>query len=346
MSNMKVFMTGATGLVGSHVLRLLIARGYTSITALRRKGSPLDLVSDVSDQVDWIDGDVTDYAAVAAGMKHADFVVHSAALISYQQKWVSKMHEVNVGGTANIVNAALAAGVQKLVHISSMAVFTRNGGVQHVDENTPWEETPYTSDYGHSKHLAEMEVWRGKAEGLNVSMVLPTIVMGSGFWKQGSSTMFYKAAKGLSFYPVGTTGFVDVRDLALLTILAMERTDAPERMIASGWNASLKDVLSRICELAGKKPPALALQPWQTEIVWRILAPTEWITGAEPMLSKSAARTTACKQSFDNSQSLSLDGFAYTPLDQTLREVMDNYNWAKQQNLVPVPMQFLDAHLA
>ena len=345
MHDKRIFITGATGLVGSHILRLLLARGYTNIVALHRDGSPKDLVASVRDRVEWITGDLTNTELVYEAMSGAHAAIHSAALISYQSRHYAQMHEVNVGGTANVVNASLQHGVSRLVHMSSMAAITRNGGQQHVDETTTWEETRYTSEYGLTKHLSEMEVWRGKAEGLQVSMILPTLVMGSGFWKTGSSSMFYKAGKGLAFYPIGTTGFVDVRDLALLTVLAMEQVDAPERMIACGHNRSLEDVLGSICEMAGKKRPGLALPPWAGEIIWRLLAPTEWITGKEPLLSKSAVRTTSCKQTFDNSRSLSVEGFAYTPLQQTLDDVMTNYKLAASKNFAPIPMDFLPPHL-
>lgn len=345
MQSKRIFITGATGLVGSHIARLLLARGYDNITALRRPGSPDDLVKDVEERITWIDGDITDYDDVEKGASDADWIVHSAALISYQKRYYRKMHEVNVSGTSHIVNAALHCNVEKLLHISSMAVFTRTGGEQHVDENTPWEPTPYTSEYGLTKHKAEMEVWRGQAEGLHVNMLLPTIVMGSGYWKSGSSSMFYKAANGLSFYPVGSIGFVDVRDLALLSVLSLENEDAPTRMIANGSNHSLGHVLGRICELAGKKPPKVALPPSLAEVAWRLMAPVEWITGKEPALTKSSARTTACKQSFDNSRSLTVEGFQYTPLEQSLQDVMDNYAVAAQDGFKAIPMDFLPHHL-
>ena len=345
MPNKRIFITGSTGLVGSHILRLLLLHGYNDIVALRRPGSDTALIESEIDQVTWVEGDVTDFDLVFEAMAGCHAVIHSAALISYQARWYGQMHKVNVGGTTNIVNAALLHNVDKLVHISSMAAITRTGGIQHVDEKIPWEETRYTSEYGLTKHLAEMEVWRGQAEGLRVNMVLPTMVLGSGFWKTGSSSIFYKAGKGLSFYPIGSTGFVDVRDLALLSIRAMEQDDAPKRIIACGHNRSLEDVLGAISEMAGKKRPRVALQPWAGEIIWRLLAPTEWLTGKEPLLSKSAVRTTSCKQIFDNSLSLTVPDFSYTTLDQTLNDVMANYMVARKKDMAAIPMEFLPSHI-
>lgn len=346
MLNKRIAITGATGLVGAHILRLLLRKGYHNIVAMRRPGSRLDLVQDVESGVQWIEGDITDVEAVAELVKGADAAIHCAAIISYVPQQFKAMHKVNVEGTANIVNACLEENVPYLLHMSSISVFRRTGGVQWIDESTPWEPSRYTSEYGLTKHLAEMEVWRGKAEGLRVSMLIPSVVMGSGYWKEGSTTMFYKSAKGLPMYPVGAYGFVDVRDLALLAVRSIEFDSVPERMIASGWNLSLKEILGKITQLAGHKPPRMALPPKAAEVLWRIMWPYQALTGKEPPISKSSARTTSCKLSFDNSLSLTVPSFSYTDLDQTIEDVMGNYKVAKTENFPAIPMDFLPHHLA
>ncbi len=346
MLDKRIAITGATGLVGAHILRLLLRRGYHNLVALKRKGSRLDLVQDIESGVEWIEGDVMDVTTVEQLVSGADAVVHCAAIISYVPQQYPAMHKVNVEGTANVVNACLVAGVPYLLHMSSISVFKRTGGVQWIDEETPWEPSRYTSEYGLTKHLAEMEVWRGKAEGLRVGMLIPSVVMGSGFWKEGSTTMFYKAAKGLPMYPVGSYGFVDVRDLALLAVRSIENDSTPERMIASGWNLSLKEILGKITRHAGHKPPRMALPPWAAEILWRIMWPYQAITGTEPPISKSSARTTRCKLSFDNGLSLSVPDFQYTDLDRSIEDVMENHAIAKSKNFPAIPMEFLPHHLA
>ena len=158
--------------------------------------------------------------------------------------------------------------------------------------------------------------------------------------------MFYKSSKGVPFHPIGSTGYVDVRDLSLLALRSLQQPDSPERMIANGSNHTLGFIMGQISILAGKKPPSLAMPKWASELLWRLLLPTEWITGKEPLLSKSAARTTACKQTFDNTLSLSVKEFKYTPVERSLQDVMDNFAIAKEKNLCPVPMDFLEHHLA
>ncbi len=346
MHSKRIFITGATGLLGAHILRLFLERGYTNIVALRQKSSRMDLVAGVVDRVTWIEGDILDTDSLDNGMKDAQWVVHAAALISYERRMENKQYEVNVDGTTNVVNAALHHGIEKLIHISSISVFTRTGDEQYIDEKTEWEPTPFTSHYGLTKHLGELEVRRGEAEGLNVAIVNPTIIFGSGFWKEGSTSFFYKGARGLKFYPTGANGFVDVRDVACLCILRLENDVSSERMIANGTNSPLIDVFRRIAELVGNPPPFIRLNPAMTEIAWRLLWPYEFITGKESLISKPTARTTACKLHFDNARSLSIPGFSYTPFDKTLSDMAVLYEEASKKNFPAMPMAFLPHHLA
>jgi nucleoside-diphosphate-sugar epimerase len=346
MYQKRIFITGATGLLGSHILRLFLERGYTNIVALCRKSSRMDLVAGVDDRVTWVEGDILDTDLLDTAMKGADWVIHAAALISYENRMQKKQYEVNVDGTMNVVNAALHQGIEKLMHVSSISVFTRTGGEQFINENTEWEPTPFTSHYGLTKHLAELEVRRGEAEGLQVAIINPSIIFGSGFWKEGSTSFFYKGARGLKFYPVGANGIVDVRDVAHMCILRLENDHNSERMIVCGTNSPLIDVFRQIAELMGKPAPFIRLSPAMTEFAWRLLLPYELITGKEPLISKATARTTACKLHFDNARSLSVPGFSYTRLDKTLDDMAKLYRIASKKNFPALPMVFLPHHLS
>lgn len=346
MHTKRILITGATGLLGSHVLRLFLERGYNNIVALRQKSSRMDLVANVADRVTWVEGDLLDTDLIREAMQGVQWVVHAAALISYEKRKRKRQYEVNVKGTAIVVNAALEHAVQRLMHVSSISVFARTGEVQYIDENTEWESSAYTSHYGLTKHLAELEVRRGEAEGLNVAIVNPTLIFGSGFWKEGSTVFFYKGARGLKFYPTGANGYVDVRDVAHLIIRRLEVEHNSARMIVNGVNKPLVDVFRQIAELMGKPAPSIRFGPELVEIAWRLMLPYEWITGIEPMISKSTARTTACILHFDNSRSLSIPEFSYTPLEKTLSDMAGLYREAAKKNFPALPMDFLPHHLA
>ena len=165
--------------MGSYLLRHLVGQGHNNIRALHRPGSSFALVAEVADKVEWVEGDVLDVAALNAVMQGVQQVYHCAALVSFQEKDNREMMRANRDGTANLVNIALEAGIEKLLHVSSIAALGRTPGSNTVSEKTKWQSDSWNSPYGLSKHLAEMEVWRGAAEGLNVAIVNPSNVLGS-----------------------------------------------------------------------------------------------------------------------------------------------------------------------
>src|SRR6185436_10647609 len=118
----------------------------------------------ILDKVDWVEGDVLDVVALQDAMQGIDHVIHSAAIVSFVKKDRRDMYQVNVDGTANVVNMALEAGVKKLVHISSVAALGRTAGGGQVNEEKKWEESKINTHYAKSKFKAELEIWRGIGE--------------------------------------------------------------------------------------------------------------------------------------------------------------------------------------
>ena len=176
----KIFVTGGTGFLGSYLLRYLIHKGYTDIRALKRSTSSMALLGDVAHLIEWIDGDILDVVSLQESMQEVQQVYHCAAIVSYESGQADLMHEVNVVGTANVVNLALEMQVEKLVHVSSIAALGRSGKSKLLDESAKWEQSKFNTQYAISKHRAEMEVWRGIAEGLNAAIVNPSVILGSG----------------------------------------------------------------------------------------------------------------------------------------------------------------------
>ena len=207
-------ITGATGFAGSYVLRTLLEAGYTSLRALRRSTSRMDLVDDLAGRVQWYEGDLRDVFDLEAAMEGVDTVIHCAALVSFNPRDRDRLLKINRDGTANVVNAALTQGVRRLIYMSSVAALGKEEGDKQVTERTKWEPNPSNTNYAISKFQAEREAWRGQAEGLSVACVYPTIILGAGFWDVGSAKMIAHADRGGTFYPGGATGVVDVRDVA------------------------------------------------------------------------------------------------------------------------------------
>ncbi len=317
-----ILLTGATGFIGAYLLRQLVKEGYTDVRAIRRSGSPMVLVEDIKKEVDWREGDLLDLPALDEAMKGVAKVIHCAGLVSFNAGDYARLKSVNQTGTANVVNLALEEGVEKLIHISSIAAIGRTKNEPNINEDTKWQDGKWNNPYGISKHLAEMEVWRGIAEGLPAAIVNPANVLGSGFWKDrmGTGQFFYKVWKGLPFYPLGGTGFVDVRDVARFTVQLMESDIVEQRYILSGENLPFKWVFDEIAKALGVRAPYIAVNPFIRETAWRATWLLSKITGKAPFITKETARSSARTFFYDNQKSLAAFPFTYTPIRQTIQE--------------------------
>ncbi len=331
--NQKIFVTGGTGFVGSYLLRYLVKKGYTNIRAMRRSTSSMDLVAKVKDQIEWVEGDILDVLFLEKALAGVEQVYHAAALISFDPREAHKMLEVNQVGTANVVNAALEEGVQKLVHISSIAALGKAQDGKQISETTKWKDRKVASNYAKSKYAAEMEIWRGVAEGLRAVVVNPSVILGSGFWNQGTCEMFRLYAKGFPFYTSGCIGFVDVRDVAKLSIAAMESTVIGERFLLSGENLSYQTVFNQIAKAANVKPPAFKMNKFLAAIGWRL----EWlkskIIGNSPVITKETVGHASERSYYNNQKSLKTFDFQYTPIFQTIEETVSQLQEARRNGL-------------
>jgi dihydroflavonol-4-reductase len=313
------FVTGGTGFLGAHLLHCLVDRGER-VRALRRTDSSMDLVASIQDRIEWVEGDVLDVVALEEAMVAVDYVFHCAAMVSFDPADRKRMAKINVEGTANVVNAALEAQVKKFLFVSSIAALGRQANRPHVNETARWEAGPLNTTYGHTKFLAECEVWRGQEEGLDVVVVNPAIIIGAGRWDQASGRFFRQVHQGMSFYPTGVTGFVDVRDVVTAMLRLMESDISGERFILSGENLSYKSFLSKIATVLSKKAPHRQATPLLTALAWR----ADWLrskfTGEKPLLTEETARSSAAKCYYDSGKIVeTLEDFVFTPMDVSIR---------------------------
>ena len=226
----------------------------------------MDMVADIAQQVEWIEGDITDLVALEDAFTDITHVCHCAAVVSFHPRDVRPMMQVNVEGTANLVNYALDAGVQKFVHVSSIAALGRSKEASHLNESSRWETSKHNTQYAISKYLGEQEVWRGAAEGLEVAIVNPAMVIGPGYWQENTARFFTQVAEGLKFCPIGASGFVDVRDVALFLVKLLESNITAERYVLCGENKSYRQFFGLIAKELGVPAPAITVHPSLAEI--------------------------------------------------------------------------------
>lgn len=335
----KILLTGATGFIGAYLLRLLVQKGYR-VRALRRAGSPMDLVRDVADRVEWAEADVTDLFALEEAYAGITHVCHCAAMVSFHPKDVRRMMQVNVEGTANMVNLALDFGVKKFVHVSSIAALGRAKNRPNLDEKSPWVPGKGNSQYAVSKYLSEQEVWRAHAEGLPVAIASPSVVLGSGFWNVGTGRIFRQVHDGLKFWSVGRTGMVDVRDVAQFMHLLLESDITGERYILNAQNIPFRDLFFMVADALEKPRPFIKVTPIVAEIAWRVEWLKEKLLGAEPVVTRESARASVASYFYENAKSLTLPGFSYRPLEQTVRETAAQFLEAARDNFSPHVLPF------
>lgn len=315
-----IFVTGGTGFLGSHLLRALVQAGKP-VRALYRREIPA-LLNDVRDQIEWIQGDVLDVFSLEEAMQGITHVYHAAATVSFQPGAAARMIHTNAEGTANVVNACLDAGVQKLVHVSSVAALGRAKTEAPIDEKAEWEESKNNSAYAVSKFRSEMEVWRGIAEGLQAVIVNPSIILGTGFWDDGSGALVKNAWKEFPYYTTGTNGFVDVEDVVKAMILLMDSDVAQKRFVVSAVNWTYQALFTQLAQAMQKKPPHIAVKPWMAAVVWRMEKIKSRFTGKKPLVTKETARTAQLTVQYNNERLLkALPGFTYKPMEQSVREI-------------------------
>ncbi|MBO3699701.1 SDR family NAD(P)-dependent oxidoreductase [Roseivirga sp. E12] len=315
---MKVFITGATGLVGSFVCRQLLENGH-QVRAVKRNSSKMTLLEDIEKRIEWVIGDMNDTDFLEESLKNIDAVIHAAAIISFDKRWEQKMYKTNVLGTADLVNSCLKLGVKKFLHVSSVAAIGRKAGQIELRETDRWEGTEFDSIYARSKYLQELEVWRGAQEGLEVKIVNPSVILGPGLWGQGGSTSVFKYAYDeKSFHPEGTVNYVDVRDVSKAIVQLLESDITGERFILNAGTLSYKEFFGKIANAFDKEGPQKVVKPWMLKIAVAFEYIRSRITGNEAMITKDTAILSRSNFHFQNDKVKENLNFEFRPLDESI----------------------------
>lgn len=322
---MRVLVTGATGMVGSEVVRQLLADG-ANVRILRRDTSPLDLLGEAAGAVEHHLGDVTDAHRVLEAMEGVGQVYHVAAYIGFGGKREQKqLHQVNVQGTAHVVNAALKQGVARLVHTSSLAAFGRPpkpAGV--IDETAMWRDSRANTEYAYSKYLSELEVRRGIAEGLDAVIVNPSLIFGVGRPGENTRLLCERVRDGtFPAIPVGGTNVVDVRDVAAGHLRAMQHGRTGERYFLGSENLQWRTVLETLAEAFGVAPPRLTLSPRLALTVASVAETFSRLTFTRPALTRELARASAQFYQYTNRKAVEELGFTFRPFSETARHIAE-----------------------
>ena len=322
-----IFVTGGTGLIGSFLLQALRAR-QLPVRALYRGAAP---PTDAPAGIEWLAGDLLDPLLLASALTpDTTHVFHCAGLVSYAPQDEDALLQVNVQGTANVVDACLARPGVRLGYVSSVAALgrpaTSTGSEVVLDETATWDLGASHSAYATSKYLAELEVWRGAAEGLQAVIVNPSVVLGAGNWHRSSTRLLRYAYEQHRFYTRGILHFVDVRDVvAHFLRLTLELPSRPtERYILSGGSCPLGSLLGQVAEALGRRPPTVAVPDWAAEVIWRLEHTRSLLTGARPLITRDTARAGRQLIRYNTHKAQTATNLYFTPLAETI-------SWAARQ---------------
>lgn len=283
-----VLVTGANGLLGSYIVRVLHEQKKPFV-ALKRRNSNIESLADLPDIL-WRDADVNDYDSLLDAVEGVTGIIHTAAIVSFNPQKTEKLFKVNTEGTQNIVNAALAKKVNRLLHVSSVAALGRQKDQIEIDETNKWVDSGINSYYAQSKYKAELEVYRGQEEGLSTVIINPSVILGYSNWDKSSSQLFKYAWQEKPFYMEGSMNFVDVRDVAEIAVRLFSSGIDNERFILNAGSVSFKTFFDTLAQNFGRKGPTIRVgKPFLKPLAAAESLRTR-LLGTEPIITRETAR--------------------------------------------------------
>jgi len=330
-----ILVTGGTGLVGSHLLFKLVQNGHR-VRAIYRTKKKIETTKHVFSyytknveilfsNIEWIEADITDIPKLIEIFKGVTHVYHCAAYISFDPHYYHTLRQINIDGTANMVNLCLSNNIEKLCYVSSTAAVGNEASDKPITEESPWNKEEDHNVYAITKYGAEMEVWRGCQEGLDVVIVNPGVIIGPGYWKLGSGSFFKRIYKGLKYYTNGITGYVAVDDVVNIMFLLMEGTIKNERYIVIAENLTFKSFFTKIANALKVSPPEKEASSLLLQIAWRMDWLRSKLKGKHRRLVKQTVNSTQSISNFDNSKIKTDLGYKFISVDSSISSTSQHF---------------------
>ncbi len=323
-------VTGATGHIGNVLVRELTAEGekVRVVIPAQEDVSPLEGL-----KVELVEGDVRNIDSLIRAFKGCDIAYHLAGIISIVPGKRNLMHQVNVEGARNVVEACLSTGIKRLVYASSIHAIAEPPHGTAIDETLPFDPDRTIGDYGKSKALAAREVLKGTEKGLNAVIMCPTGVIGPYDYKVSEMGQLIRdfLEKKIKARIDGSYDFVDVRDVAKGHILARQKGQAGQTYILSGERITVTDLLSTLEEITGVKAPSLKIPRRLVRAVAVLASPYYRLTKARPLFTAYSIDVLASNSLVNSEKARRELGYRSRPVKESIQDAIE---WFKEAQMV------------
>lgn len=321
-----ILVTGATGILGRVIVLELLSQGH-KVRAAKREMSSIEEVrksfhyytenpNEYFKKIEWVNLDFEDSFSLKRALEGVEEVYHCAAKVSFNPAQKKEIYHTNIEGTKQLLYACEISSVKNFCFISSIAVLDTYNEQGELDEDSEFNPKIEHSAYAKSKHFSEMEVWRASAEGLNVVVLNPGVIIGSGNWKSSSGEMFATYLKN-PFSTGGSTSFVDVRDVAKIATTLMEKKIFGERFILISENKNFSETANFLRQKIGK--PKVKIIPkgvLQVGSVFNFLL--GWLIPSLRMANKTNIEAITSHNTVSNEKIKSRLDFHFIPVNESL----------------------------
>lgn len=319
-------------MIGSHLLAELIKVGHRC-RAIKRDKSDLGVIEGhfqrnfgglkEFDQIEWINADLLDIESMREAVEGVETIFHCAAMVSFFSNDSEKMKRINIHGTRYLCNLALEYDVRKLVFVSSTAAIGNQVHDEPISESDKWLKDAGNSNYGLSKHLAELEVWRASEEGLDIAIVNPSIVIGPGNWNSSSPLIFSRIHNGLKFYTPGSNAFVDVRDVVQIMIKLAFSEVKNERYLLCAENMYFQDLFKLIASELDKPFPKVAAKRWMANLAMIIENIRSFFAGSTPFITRETVQNGFREIKFSNEKVKKDLNHEFIPISEAVKHTAE-----------------------
>ena len=321
---MRALLTGASGFIGGHVLDALLEAG-ADVRCLVRDSSPRRNLD--GKPVEIAVGDLRDAGSLKEATAGCDAVYHCAADYRFYAADSRELYDSNVEGTRNVMRAAAAEGVGKVVYTSSVGALGLHANGTPGDEATAVSLDDMVGHYKRSKYLAERVAEQWVAKGLPVVIVNPSAPVGDGDLKPtatGKMILDFLNRKVPAYVDTGLN-LVDVRDVALGHLLAAERGNVGEKYILGNRDMTLKEIFETLSEITGLAAPRIQLPHWVPLTFAALETGISRMLKRQPNVPLEAVKLARYRMFFDASKAVRELGLPQTPVEKLLRRAVDWY---------------------